>query len=301
MPSGHETSQNGIWQGFAKYGMGPNAQSNGPFLTGIVADFNTPEPTQPGSQADVQVEATPHLAIPDNQPAGVSSVLTVVAQASRITRLAVSVGTQHTFIGDLRVSLTSPTGTTVLLHDRNGGSANDLVETYTSENVAALGVLLGEDAQGDWTLQAADHAGIDVGTLEHWRLEMDLEAAGESIDGEATLAIAIPDNDPNGISSTINIAQAGTAQSVQVSIDITHTFIGHLRVELVAPSGHQVLLRDQFGGSADNLIATFDSITHPALADLVGQPILGDWELRVADLVGQDTGKLNAWRLRLTH
>lgn len=31
------------------------------------------------------------------------------------------------------------------------------------------------------------------------------------------------------------------------------------------------------------------------------RPILGDWELRVTDLVGQETGKLNAWRSELTH
>ncbi len=31
-----------MWRVFAKYGMGPNAQSNGAQLSGIVADFNVP-------------------------------------------------------------------------------------------------------------------------------------------------------------------------------------------------------------------------------------------------------------------
>lgn len=292
--------RDGIWQAFARFGMGPAAQSNGPFLTGIVADFNIPEPEQPEQEPDIQVEATPDLAIPDNQAAGVSSVL-AVAQEGSITRLLVKIDIEHTYIGDLRVSLTSPTGSTAILHNRNGGSADNLVETYTSEDVTALKELLGEEAQGDWRLHVADLAGIDVGTLNHWRLEMNLAAAGESAEGEAAPAAAIPDNDPDGISSAINIAQSGTAQRVQVSIDITHTFIGDLRVELVAPSGAQALLHDQFGGSADNLIVTFDSNTHPALADLVGQPTQGDWVLHVADLIGQDTGKLNMWRLELTH
>jgi extracellular elastinolytic metalloproteinase len=32
----------GIWKAFAKFGMGPNASSNGPQLNGIATDFNMP-------------------------------------------------------------------------------------------------------------------------------------------------------------------------------------------------------------------------------------------------------------------
>lgn len=38
----HQTALRGIWQTFARYGMGPSASSNGALLTGIVADFNIP-------------------------------------------------------------------------------------------------------------------------------------------------------------------------------------------------------------------------------------------------------------------
>lgn len=36
----HARVQEGIWVAFAKYGMGPNAESNGAQLFGIVADFS---------------------------------------------------------------------------------------------------------------------------------------------------------------------------------------------------------------------------------------------------------------------
>ena len=39
----HFTVWLGIWRAFAKFGMGPGAQSNGAQLTGIVADFNLPK------------------------------------------------------------------------------------------------------------------------------------------------------------------------------------------------------------------------------------------------------------------
>ena len=38
----HSEARNGIWTAFAKFGMGPNARSNGASLSGIVADFTTP-------------------------------------------------------------------------------------------------------------------------------------------------------------------------------------------------------------------------------------------------------------------
>ena len=38
----HTTARSGIWEAFAKFGMGPGAKSNGSSLQGIVADFNTP-------------------------------------------------------------------------------------------------------------------------------------------------------------------------------------------------------------------------------------------------------------------
>jgi extracellular elastinolytic metalloproteinase len=41
-PDKHSETRSGIWTAFAKFGMGPNAQSNGSSLSGIVVDFNTP-------------------------------------------------------------------------------------------------------------------------------------------------------------------------------------------------------------------------------------------------------------------
>ncbi|MDQ3586921.1 MAG: M36 family metallopeptidase [Actinomycetota bacterium] len=42
-----EQVHGGIWETFAKFGMGPNAKSNGAQLTGIEPDFETPTPSAP--------------------------------------------------------------------------------------------------------------------------------------------------------------------------------------------------------------------------------------------------------------
>ena len=130
---------------------------------------------------------------------------------------------------------------------------------------------------------------------------MDLEeAAGQTIHQESAPGLAIPDNASAGISNSIAISQAGTVKGLKVSVDITHSFIGDLKVELVAPSGQQVLLHDRAGGSDDNLIRSFDSVTSPVLVTLVGQQSQGNWNLRVRDLAAQDVGKLNRWSLDLS-
>lgn len=295
--AGHATAVAGIWAAFARFGMGPGARCNGASLSGIVADFNVPVAP---SDRSVHVEIAPNLAIPDNRPAGVSSVLRVAA-AGPIARLAVQVDIQHTYIGDLVVSLTTPGGRRVVLHDRSGASADDLVRTYTSADTPALAGLAGEDAPGDWTLTVADLAGLDVGVLRRWGLDLALGASSQVVRAEATPALVIPDNDLTGVRSTLLVDASGSARQIKVGVDITHTYIGDLLVELTAPSGKTAVLHNRTGRSQDNLIATYDSTAgSPVLAALAGQPVRGDWSLQVTDLAGQDVGKLNRWTLELT-
>jgi extracellular elastinolytic metalloproteinase len=44
----HASARQGIWRAFAKFGMGPGAQSNGAQLSGIVANFDLPADLPPG-------------------------------------------------------------------------------------------------------------------------------------------------------------------------------------------------------------------------------------------------------------
>ncbi|MGH8785607.1 MAG: proprotein convertase P-domain-containing protein, partial [Cupriavidus necator] len=87
---------------------------------------------------------------------------------------------------------------------------------------------------------------------------------------------------------------------LQVSVDITHTYIGDLTVTLVSPTGTQVVLHNRSGGSQDNLVRGFRVADTPTLQALRGQPLEGAWKLRVADLEAVDVGKLNRWGLKIS-
>ncbi len=296
-PADHDKVKEGMWVVFAKFGMGVGAKSNGPTLDGVVGSFETPTHEEPGTT--IHAEANPNLAIPDNDPNGITSVLNIGEMAT-VARIAVTLNIQHSYIGDLKVSLTTPGGKVAIISDRRGSSTKNLNQTYTSQDTPALAALIGEQAKGNWTLKIADMADIDTGTLDHWSLDLNPSRAKEPVKGEATPGQSIPDNNIQGVSSVIAISQSGKIQGLKVGVDITHTFIGDLKVELTSPAGNRIVLWNQTGSSQDNLITTFDPVSLPALATLAGQEMKGNWTLKVSDLVGQDVGKLNRWSLEIT-
>ena len=72
-------------------------------------------------------------------------------------------------------------------------------------------------------------------------------------------AVAIPDNSSAGIVSPLNVARSGDAGSVTIDLDITHTYIGDLRVTLTSPDGGQVVLHDNAGGGANDIKTSFQA------------------------------------------
>jgi len=113
-----------------------------------------------------------------------------------------------------------------------------------------------------------------------------------------------PINDNATISSQILVPDSFCIGDVNVDVNITHTYIGDLIVDLVSPSGTSVRLHDRTGGSTDNIVVTFDDEgTAPdgpgTLSDFDFESSAGLWTLIVSDNAGGDTGTLNSWALRI--
>lgn len=285
----------GVWDAFAAYGMGPAATSIEGTLGPIEADFSTPP--RPTAGTTISRSVTPALAIPDADPRGVASTLNVDA-AGAITDLTVSVDIRHSYRGDLVVRLRSPEGGVSVLHARGGGSADDLIETWATAQ-GDLQEFIGRPIAGDWTLEVIDVARRDVGTLEEWSLEARVADVAQIVEIDAPVGLVIPDNDDTGVFTELELAGGSPLSHLVVEVDITHTYIGDLVVELRAPSGQTVRLHDRDGGSIDNLIEVYDS-DQGELAQFLGHPITGAWRLSVSDHAGRDIGKLNRWAIRAT-
>ncbi len=294
----------GIWAVFAGKGMGPNARSNGASLSGIVADFNVPPEPQPDPEPDPgpapggPIVVIANQPIPDAQPRGISSQLLFPASGS-IEGLTVTVDIQHTYIGDLKVKLTSPGGTTVELHSQTGGSRDDLNRSFTIDSTPVLAAFIGQNPEGNWTLHVADLVGQDLGVLREWSLDIISGGIDDIVRARATPGLSIPDFSVTGVRSTIPITRDGIIKTISVDVKISHTYIGDLQVSLTAPDGTTIQLHNRSGGSTDNLIKTYSSSDTTELADIEGGAVRGNWTLWVVDRAQRDVGILEEWGLEI--
>jgi subtilisin-like proprotein convertase family protein len=245
----------------------------------------------------VRVELNPNSEIPDQDPTGIVSRV-FVPDPGQIRSIRVHVDIQHTYIGDLIVRLVAPDGTRIDLHRREGGGADNLIRTFEESSLPALAALLGTDIRGTWTLEVSDHARFDVGRLRRWFLEAEV-LSDTARRFESAPGRTIPDQDPAGIQDRMTVAGVGSLSTIAVDVDITHTWIGDLRVVLSNPVGQEVVLHARQGQSADDIQRRYTIEDEPDLRDFIGQPADGDWMLSVSDHAKRDVGKLNRWGLTL--
>ncbi|CAM5568421.1 serine protease [Streptomyces avidinii] len=108
---------------------------------------------------------------------------------------------------------------------------------------------------------------------------------------ENTADYAVNDNATVESPITVSGISGNAPATLSVPVDIKHTYVGDLKVDLVAPDGTVYNLRNRTGGSADNIIQTFTVNASSEVAN-------GVWKLRVADLANADTGKIDSWALQ---
>ncbi len=132
--------------------------------------------------ASVVAESEPELSIPDDRLGGVNDSI-FVNESGIVHRIQISIDITHTYIGDLVVRLTSPTGATDLLHVRQGGSSDDLLGSYDSNRPGELANMIGKPMMGRWMLNVSDRASIDRGTFVKWKIEIE----GSSLGSQDTL------------------------------------------------------------------------------------------------------------------
>ena len=107
---------------------------------------------------------------------------------------------------------------------------------------------------------------------------------------ENATAFPIPDNDPTGVTSTIEVPDDLRVGSLEVALDVSHTWIGDLKIDL-SHGGTVRTLWNRSGGSGHDI-----RVTVP-VGEFDGAQASGTWTLTVDDDYAQDTGVLNRWAL----
>ncbi len=199
------------------------------------APNSTTQPSTMGTGVVVGVSqsVSPGLAIPDNDPVGITSKMTVSGTGATVTaNLNVDLNITHTWIGDLIVTLQSPAGTQVILHNQTGSSANDIIGNYpgTLTPAQSLSAMIGDPIDGVWTMIVSDNAGADTGTLNSWGINdvsgytCDSIATGIAAAGSFPLRFALGAARPNPFrpSTTIRFAIPGNGSDVALDVfDVT--------------------------------------------------------------------------------
>jgi subtilisin family serine protease len=91
-----------------------------------------------------------------------------VTDNEAVQSVRVDLDLQHTYIGDLVITLVPPASTgvgNIVLHSREGGSTRNLKRSYDAATTARLGQLTGKGCKGTWKLRIQDAAAIDDGKL----------------------------------------------------------------------------------------------------------------------------------------
>ncbi len=115
-----------------------------------------------------ELVSTPNASIPDDDPAGVSDTIIVACLASVPVTVHADVFITHSWVGDLEVVITDPSGDVqTTLWSREGGSDDglellDVLVSHTADDAV----------NGPWTLTVIDGAGYDTGALAEWRLRL---------------------------------------------------------------------------------------------------------------------------------
>jgi subtilisin family serine protease len=131
---------------------------------------------RPQPRDTLRVSRTFNQPVPDQQTILVGLDVT---ESLAVADVSVQIDLRHTYIGDLLVALVPPAGGSlpeVVLHNRSGGSKNNIRRSFDVSNTPDLAAYRGVDPSGTWCLRVSDQVAQDSGTLVEFGLEFSFAA-----------------------------------------------------------------------------------------------------------------------------
>lgn len=109
------------------------------------------------------------------------------------------------------------------------------------------------------------------------------------------LNLAIPDQNATGVSHTINFSNSLTIEAIQIEVDIEHTYVGDLGIELTSPAGTKSQLMLINSGLIQQNINNKVLLSNAFFMENSS----GSWTLKIIDGAAVDTGDLKSWKLKV--
>jgi subtilisin-like proprotein convertase family protein len=189
------------------------------------------EPTgEPPTTSTFSYNGAP-VAIPDNNSAGANAAIVVSGITGAVTDVnfafdgtscssairSMTVGLDHTWVGDLAARLTSPAATIVTLMTQPGGASNQgnnfcqtVLDDAGSSSIQAIAIagnpyvgtfqpqntlstLNGQNPNGTWTLNVRDVAPQDTGSIRQFSLRIQSQACNSALATPGAVPTGAPD------------------------------------------------------------------------------------------------------------
>ncbi|MCK4873049.1 MAG: S8 family serine peptidase [Phycisphaerales bacterium] len=152
----------------------------------------------------------------------------------------------------------------------------------------------------DWVVNGAGRdvnynygfGAIDAGAAVALAAEWTNVAEELSCEHTQLVGVALPDNDPVGVMSTIDVEDMINIESVEIIVNATTTYVGDLRIVLTAPTGTESIFTVPREDSQDDLNAyLFTSFRH------WDESSQGIWSLTISDEKAGDIATWLDWSL----
>ncbi len=226
-----------------------------------------------------------------------------------------SSGTTETITWDVNNTNTLPgaSNVNILLSTDGGETYTEIVSNIPNNGSHSLIVPNSPSAECRLMIEPTNNNFFAI-NAENFSIDFQVTNTCTQYSSATNLGINITDNSGSLTQSNIiNISDSGTIEDINIGMNITHSYIGDLAIEIVSPNNTRVTLKTPSDcDSEENIIGVFDdnavafncfnsanNISQKSLNDLLqtfdGESISGDWTIRLGDFQPGDTGTLNSW------
>ena len=190
---------------------------------------------------------------------------------------------------------------------------SNIIETNTTEFKNYTATHLEEDTTYYWRVRETNSCNTGENSLIYTFQTGLIEEFNFSNNSN----VNIPDNDPSGIDALLNIPDKIEITDINVTLNISHSYVGDLKITLKNPAGDEVVFVQNSSKEGSNYTnTTFDDSA--ALTIIQGNPPYtgsfkpvdllaayngtqskGNWTLHISDNEADDEGKLLDWKITI--